>query len=207
MIVQRKTDPLRLLERLSSRRIQALASPLPQGGSTDWGLVSVLPASPAKGDRCTFIADNSNGILWALIYDGEGTYPWKKIGGDALRRVSSIERELTNQTAYTSLPTDPLKITAPLKGDYVVGIEARLRSQAATRFGYLSYAIGATAASDAWAIQLYAGNTDLSADLAKTTLQAAVAGGAVIEEKARTGGNFLFQWLNRRLWADPVRVG
>lgn len=179
-----------------------------QLGFKDFGIVEALPTTEAvKNDKCTFKA--ATGIYWDLIYydtTGEETYPWAVIGGGAMRAESNVERELNNQTTYASLPTDPLKITAPLKGIYDITIEARVRSQASSRVGLLSYAVGATVASDNWCIQGYTGTSDHSFDLSKTTQQTVTAA-AVIEEKGKTGGAYLFQWLNRRLRAMPIRVG
>lgn len=172
----------------------------------DYGIVEALPAGTiAKGSLCVYKA--AAGVYWRLAYTEEAEYPWAVIGGSPLSAASKSERELTNQITYASLPTDPLKITVPLKGDYDVGIEARLRAQASSRIGFLSYAVGATAASDDWCVQLYVGTSDASADYSKTTRQTALAASAEVIEKAKTGGNYLFQWLNRRLRAMPVRVG
>lgn len=83
----------------------------------EWGLVTELPPSAAcaPGDSCKFIADNTNGVIWDLIYDGEGEYPWKKIGGSTLRAEDTEERKTTSETPQT---TGAPSVTAPLKGDY-----------------------------------------------------------------------------------------
>lgn len=174
----------------------------------DFGLVTELPASPVKGDRCKYVADSTNGVIWDLVYDGEGSFPWKKIGGPPLYAFSNAERTLTNKVAFESLPTDPLKITAPLKGDYDIRIEVAMVTTTLAGQGLLSYAIGATAANDNWAASFLspAGATAV-ADVSKTTRQLAVAAAANIEEKGRTAGNYGVGYARRRLTVDPVRVG
>jgi hypothetical protein len=174
-------------------------------GPKDFGIVEALPGTAAKGDLCTYRA--AAGVYWQLILTKDvAETPWNKIGGAALVKESNTERTLTNQVAYASLPTDPLKITVPLKGEYDTRIEAVISPPNALSFGTISYAVGATAANDNWCAALTVTNTS-AADVGKTTRQTGVAAAAEIIEKARTGGNYTVGWNRRRLIVDPVRVG
>jgi hypothetical protein len=184
----------------------------------DFGLVEALPTSSAvAGDTCIFIASKTNGVFWQLIYDGEGEYPWKKIGGPPLAARSDTDRFLNNQTSYVSLPTDPLSITLPLKGDWDITAEVQegiTHPEESFRESRYSYSVGATPASDSWAVLMLTevnGAGGPSAKIifsgAKKTRHLGVPAGAVIEEKARNGGNYESQFGKRRLWVDPVRVG
>ncbi len=173
----------------------------------DFGLVTELPTAKAlAGDRCTYKADNANGVFWELIYDGEGEFPWKKVGGSPLYTSSNTERKLKNK-AFTSLPTDPLKITVPLKGDYDMRIEAMVSPNGGGVAGYLSYAIGATAANENWCISSLGAAANLEVEMSKTTRQLGVAAAAVVEEKAKCSGENESYFRRRRLSVDPVRVG
>ena len=171
----------------------------------DRGIVAALPASPIVGDRCAF--QTSNG-LWQLIYDGVGEFPWKKIGGPSLYQASTSVRELNNQTSYASLPTDPLAIKCPLAGEYDFSTHARLEpTGGAGSFGFISFAIGATVASDLWGgISQLAGATSARQNVSASSRIAATKEAEVIE-KARTGGNYVVKFGPRVLRADPVKVG
>jgi hypothetical protein len=175
----------------------------------DWGLVSALPGTPKLLDTCSLYADKTNGVVWKLLYDGEGEFPWKKIGGPPLEAQSNELRELTNKTAYESLPTDPLKVKVPVKGDYDISIEAAMVLPATVNSqGLISYAIGATAANDNWSGTATNGvAVAVGFDIEKKTRQLGVAASAEIIEKARTIGNYTVKWARRRLYVDPIRVG
>lgn len=176
----------------------------------DFGLVTELPTSKVLvGDLCTYKASAENGVYWHLVYDGEGEYPWKKIGGAALVARQDTGRSLTNQTAFANLPTDPLSISVPLKGDYDISILAGIDTATGSTFGAISYAVGATAASDSWGAFASnpGGGSSMGVDVTKKTRHTAVPALASVAEKARTGGNYTFTWSRRRLRVDPVRVG
>ena len=173
----------------------------------DFGLVEALPTSEAvAGDRCTYKADKTNGVLWELVYDGEGEYPWKKIGGPPLVSRQDTQREVNN-TGYVS-PTTPATITVPLKGDYDVTMQSQVKT-----FGkkavFASYSVGATAANDIWAAVGFqnTGEGEINVSAICSTRQTGVASGAEIVEKVRASAAGAFFVTNRRLLADPVRVG
>jgi hypothetical protein len=184
-----------------------VGSGLESEGNVDWGIVSALPVGAALGDTCLFKA--ATGVYWQLQYTGEAIYPWAKIGGPPLVARSDTGRALTNQVAYASLPTDPLKIVAPLKGDYDIRIEAAIESPAVvSSLGGHSYSVGATAANDNWAgFGWSAGAATTFLDGGKTTRHFELAALAEIIERARTGGAYTVTFYRRRLVLDPVRVG
>jgi hypothetical protein len=183
----------------------------------DHGLVEALPTSSSLvGDTCTFIASKASGVFWLLIYDGEGEYPWKKIGGPPLVARSDTDRFISSLT-YVSLPTDPLSITLPaVKGDWDITAEAQegiAKAEAGFRESRYSYSVGAIPPSDTWAALVFmeANGTGDSMKIitspVKKTRHFDVPASAVIEEKARNGGGYESQFGKRRLWADPVRLG
>ena len=172
--------------------------------------LEVLPIeSAAVGDRCKAYGDEANGVIWDLYYDGVGEFPWKKIGGPPIFGERNTTRELNNQATFVSLPTDPISVTAPYKGDYDIRVEADFIFPGTPgTSGYISYAIGATAASEVWqaAAQTPSGTSSLVMPNGKTTRQLGVAAGASIVEKAKTAGAWLIQFRSRRLIVDPVRL-
>ncbi len=86
---------------------------------TDYGLVTSLPASPSVGDRCIFKANES--VFWLLVYDGQGSYPWKKVGGPPIVQYEPTARSTTS-TSYQT--TGAPYVTTPLAGDYDVAAGA-----------------------------------------------------------------------------------
>lgn len=81
----------------------------------DFGIVTALPTRVGRGDRCTFVADSANGVLWELEYDGEGAKPWKKIGGPPLTSGPlSAESKTNTEISGTGAPS----IVAPLTMDF-----------------------------------------------------------------------------------------
>lgn len=170
----------------------------------DWGLQTVLPQTGLciVGDRCTFAANAASGVFWDLIFDGEGSLPWKKLGGPPLVASSNTERTLNSKTSYEPLPTDPLSIVTPLTGDYDITISSVIAANAG-QLGAISYAVGATAASDTWC----QAGSEGAFDGFKVTRHLNVPKSVSIAEKARTGGAYPIIFNRRRLLIDPVRVG
>lgn len=175
-------------------------------GNRNYGVVEALPTSPApaKGDVCRYKA--AAAVYWDLLYTAEATWPWAKIGGPPLYVASATERAISSAT-YASLPTDPLSLTVPLKGDYDITIEGLINCVAESRSGFLSYAVGATAASDNWAAVNLVVNGIGATTCALGTRHTEVAASAKIEEKARSGTAVETKYRTRRLRVDPVRVG
>lgn len=206
MIVRRKVTIPGLLEHLSRRRLAVPASPLAvAAGPTDWGRVTSLPPSPSVGDTCRCLADKTNGIVWSLEYDGEGSFPWKVMGAPPPLWSEITTTEGTASTSYTNLATVGPSITVPLKGDYDVDIGHRLFSGPAGADILMSYAIGATAAVDADAANDFGAgqNANFFRPRRKTNL----AAGAALVAKYRVSAASEAKWSARWMRVTPVRVG
>jgi hypothetical protein len=171
----------------------------------DHGLVEALPTSSSLvGDTCTFIASKASGVFWLLIYDGEGEYPWKKIGGSSL--FSEVEaNESTTSTTFVALPTPGPIVTVPLKGDYLVELGALMfQGGAGVNTNLMSYSIGATAASDGDAT--YSLSTTAAGSAVARTKQKTFNAETKLTSMYRvTGGNggFMDRWMR----VTPIRVG
>jgi len=151
----------------------------------------------------------ATGVYWNLLYTGEETYPWAKIGGPPLYTFSNTTRELTNQTTFVSLPTDPLAITIPamvMECDITIASNIQQLSASGLHLGRISYSMGATAAENAWSAAAQNSAQFDSNESVKVTRQT-LTSGAKVEEKALTGGNYTMAYTRRRLLIDPVRVG
>lgn len=206
MRVARKPSIERTLQAAVRKKIAVPASPIfaAASGPIDWGRVTSLPLAPSVGDLCRYVADKTNGIIWSLEYDGEGSFPWKVIGARYLwAEITTTEG--TASTSYANLATVGPSITLPLKGDYDIEIGHRLFSGPAATDIFMSYAIGATAAVDADAVNQFGNgqNSNFMRPRRKTALTA----GAAIVAKYKTGAAGEAKWSNRWMRITPVRVG
>lgn len=84
-------------------------------------VVTALPSNAIIGQQVAFQADATNGVYWNFIYDGVGTYPWKFIGGPAMR--SSVSGNVATSSPTGTASSGP-SLTLPLAGDYEATIGA-----------------------------------------------------------------------------------
>jgi hypothetical protein len=171
----------------------------------DHGLVEALPTSSSLvGDTCTFIASKASGVFWLLVYDGEGEYPWKKIGGSSL--FDEVEaNESTSSTSFVALTTPGPIVTVPLKGDYLVELGAlEFQGGAGVNTDIMSYSVGATAASDLDATSSL-DTTAAGSSVARTKRKTFNAETKLTSMYRVTGGNggFMQRWMR----VTPIRVG
>lgn len=173
----------------------------------DFGIVEALPTGPTltKGDRCRFVADKTNGVIWDLVYDGEGEFPWKKIGGPPLYNEVTTQQGTTSAT-YANLTTEGPFVTTPLKGDYDVEIGAGLGSFTASVEVIMSYAIGGTGAADADGIKVFPGPSGGFHGSNRRRRKTGLAASAKLVAKYKTSGGEMLAY-NRWIAIDPVRVG
>lgn len=208
MRVPRRQTTLGVIERLQRRAPAVVATPLAGGasGPTDYGIVESLPTGTiAEGSLCTFKA--AAGVYWRLIYTGEATYPWAKIGGPPIHAFKA-PLVLGAEKAYAT-PAEPVELTLPLAGDYDIKVEYEGRpSNIASDFLRVSYAVGATAANAAWSAvcQTAAAGFETQAPSRKYR-HSGVAKSALLKERYLTALGGEAAWSNRHLWANPMRVG
>lgn len=168
------------------------------------GLVTALPTAAAKvGDRCVYQADATNGVFWELIYDGQGSYPWKAINGPPLFAEVSDD-ETTTGGAYADIATVGPDIAVPLAGDYGVEIGASIFNSASSQ-NYASYAIGGTAAADADAIRGDASAADRVVSVSRRRRKTGLTAVTLRMKYKTTTGTAHF--LNRWIALHPIRVG
>lgn len=171
----------------------------------DYGIVEALPTGTiVVGSYCNFKA--AAGVYWRLVYTAEsGTYPWNVIGPAPLVGEQNAEATQSNVTTYTSL-TSPVEITAPLKGEYVVTVEANINVGNAGQGAILSYSVGSTVANDNWAGAMTGAGSSNGQDVVKTTKQTIGAAEKFIE-KGKTSASGAAGYRRRRLIVTPLRVG
>jgi hypothetical protein len=198
---------------------------LPTGGSTgavlrkvsgtdhdvEWAqhpsLVTSLP-TPTLGR--TVFYNVGSGIVWHLVcYDPNATYPWAFVGGPPLSALVAASEQRT-ATGYGDLATVGPSITLPLPGDYDVKIGARIHSSTANKENWMSYQIGATAASDTDALDTHSGPSGTFSHTSfhsyrekrKTGLSAVTL---TCKYKIQDSGDGAW-WTERSISATPVRV-
>lgn len=173
----------------------------------DHGLRTSFPAAEETRylDTCTIIADAANGVFWRFVYDGEGEFKWKCIGGPPLiAEVQTFEK--TASKAFTDLTTKGPKLTLPLAGDYDIEVLATC-SLPSYEEAVMAYAIGATAASDEDAASF--AHDNIAAAVASTNgarrRKAGLANGAEVLAKYHVVVGAEANIGRRRLIITPVR--
>lgn len=172
--------------------------------------VTSLPGSPVDGQRCLYLADATNGVVWDLRYRSASgsTFKWEFVGGGDLTATVATQ-ESTSTGAFADLTTVGPSITVPLAGDYLVRFGARIGPQANSQ-SYMAPALGATAAATANAIRAatQSGGTayllSYYAELPPFTLAAS----DLVRLKYQSGGaGVSASYENRVLAVRPRRVG
>ena len=119
-------------------------------------LVSSLPAGPADGQRCIYLASAANGILWHLRYRAASPspYKWEFLGGSSLADIQTVEGTKTAGASYGAATNAGPVVTVPLAGEYDVTLSAYMLNSNANATGYYSFSVGATGAIDADSIRI-----------------------------------------------------
>lgn len=179
------------------------------GHPKDWGLVYSLPTGAIYGDTCQYVADSTNGIVWNLVYDGQGSYPWKVLGGGP-PLVAQVDTDETRaNAAYGALATAGPSVTVPLAGDYDVEIGSQWYSANTAGGGLHSFDVGGTAASNNDACQGNQGGASnaLQTDRVRRRKTGITAGAALVSKYLSSGVTDTGHWLRRTMAVYPVRVG
>jgi len=185
------------------------------GGADGRG--TTLPTNPVDGQLFVYVADATLGIEWLLKYNaGEtGSYKWRCLSGPSLYHEVTTWQGLSNQGAYTDLATVGPQVTVPLAGDYLVehGAYMIAGENGYISYGYMSYQIGATAASDADAIISRTDNGGANRAYAnhyRARVKTGIPANTTITAKYRTSTGTPGPNLsagNRWLKVKPLRVG
>jgi len=160
----------------------------------DYGIVEALPAGTiAKGSLCTYKA--ATGIYWRLLYTGEATYPWAKVGGPALRNFVVEATNATEVLAKVNEFTTPLAMEAD-----VTWASLRVITGTSAFTSFHLYIAGSIAA------ETYVGTSIQG--IGGGQLRPTLAKSALIETRmARLGGSGSAQLIGASLRLDPLRVG
>lgn len=174
-------------------------------GNKNFGFVTALPGSPTTGDRCIYTDSLTVPTYrWLLVYNGSDTNAnkWQVLGGSPLA-ADAAGTVTTASTTYATPTGGQNTITLPLAGDYDVW-GAFQSSNTGANLSTLSYAIGATVASDNWAGNNFQGSQQSNPLVPARQLGRSASD--LIAEKVKTGAGTA-SFFRRSLRAMPVRVG
>lgn len=180
-------------------------------------LVTALPGSPVDKQEVYYqsVAMAAAGVAWHLRYrsGASGSYKWEYVGGAPwINEVST--QEATSSASFVDLATSGPTITAPLAGEYLIRTAAFIGGFS-PESGYMSFAIGASAANDARAIgwSLWAINSvtptagSASASVAREQMATVASAASAITAKYKNPGGGGVSFASRSLSIIPVRVG
>lgn len=182
-------------------------------GSSTVPVVTAVPAgaSAVEGQECLLYSSGIGFNYWHLrfrqdFFASDG-YGWLFVGGAPLRAAQDAAfTGAVNQTTYAAL-TSGMSLTPGPKGIYDVTIEGTLsHPTTGITAAFLSYTLGGTAASDAWAASL--GGSSVVGTVVKSTRHTISAASQAIVERQRTSNTTTaMSYSNRRLIVHPVRLG
>lgn len=168
-------------------------------GTTHHGIVTALPGSPARGDRCTF---NIPGVaMWEFIYNATDGYWYPEGKPLPLTDESTSSTEVGSSSYVGSGPS----IRLPVGGDFYVGLGVTAYVKGACTWFY-SYKIGATAASDSDALVSTRATTfDELPHYGFVRPKTGLAASTVLLGQYRNSTNSVV-FSKRQITATPIRV-
>lgn len=167
-----------------------------------------LPGSPADGNVYKYIADDTLGIEWSLVYDASQA-KWRYVGGPPLYAAVATEHS-TSSTSYTDLASAGPSVTVPLAGAYNIEYHASVRGTAgATNDYYASPKLGAAATADAdsdqWKTVGPADQDQSVGSLHRRIGPKVLAASDIVKLQYKVGTGTAF-YKNRDLYVTPVYV-
>jgi hypothetical protein len=162
--------------------------------------VSTLPTSGTIGETIYYKA--AAGIYWHLLYTGEATYPWAKIGGPPLRGETSSGVETVNTTEVDAANV-LLQLTMPLACNADIKVGSNRVIPPASAFSHVGLYVGGGKFAESY------GGPGVQ-DSLSVTLRGTAAKGVVVENRySRLGGaaGSSIGFLGLYTEVDPLRVG
>lgn len=167
--------------------------------------VTSLPAEPVDGEEIDYLANATNGVVWALKYraTSASAHKWELVGGSELSSEVTANQE-TSSAVYVDLATVGPSVAVPLAGDYAIKMGAHLSVGASAANAVVQLFIGAAEAGKF----LTVGNIALSNGspfVAGQVLNLTAA--AVLTLKYASEGAKAVSFSRRMLSVIPIRVG
>jgi hypothetical protein len=178
------------------------APPAPSGA---YG--TTLPANPYDGQEAILVDNISNpSYQWRFRFNASSTstYKWEFIGGsEASAYVGTSES--TASGTYTDLATVGPTVTVPRAGDYWIEISANLNNAGVNGVANMSFAVGATAALQADAVQVFSATGSTTIFACRSILKTGVAVATALTMKYMAQ-NQTVPFQLRQMRVRPVRV-
>jgi|SRR5581483_1535618 len=160
-----------------------------------------LPAGPLDGDLYKYIADDTNGIEWSLVYDASQAR-WRKVGGAPLYGTVATNQSTTS-TTFADLAT-ALSVTLPLSGTFLITGLCSASGSTSGSTAKLGVKVGAAAAVAICYGRTAGGTGADEVGLAGTQAFSGNSTDVVKLQHAISAGTGFFQF--RTLIVDPVFV-
>jgi hypothetical protein len=172
-------------------------------------LVTSFPGSPANGEVILYTDSlTAPTYIWMLQYNSgiSDSNKWVFIGGASIQAETQTDGGVESQdniSTYSNLTTTGPSITVPRTGVYYVEIGADAVTNGGSPTAFMSYSIGASAASDNDRVRL-GGNTHSMRSKRKTL----TASDALVAKYKNGSGNpgWITNYTNRWMRLTPVRV-
>lgn len=165
-------------------------------------LTTTLPTSPTVGEVIIYEANAANGVMWMLVYDGVGSYPWKFVGGGSLFAQWTAGFS-TSSTSFTT-DTNFTGFSIPLAGDYVVTSTALGQNNTAFQWWLWRPDGCSYPTSDSSGVRVSQGNNG-NYESGTRSLRATLTTGTLNAKMRVVGATGTV--VDRSITATPVRVG
>lgn len=168
---------------------------------TDYGIVTSLPITTVKGSLCTFKA--ATGIYWRLIYTGEATYPWAKVGGPALMEQTTTGVEIKTESETPQSGVNAPKIAVPLNLEALITYGSNRAIPPNASFSRLALFFGEVEQES-----IYAAGSSGIQDNMIAKWRGVVTKSTVVQNRyARLAGVGNIGFIGIYIEVDPLRVG
>jgi hypothetical protein len=177
------------------------------------GYGTSLPGSPTDGQEYILVdSTTAPTYAWRFRYNAgsASAYKWEFVGGSPAMSFNSGGVVVSAQTSYTD--NNGPSFTIPRAGDYDITIGGAFGGWGddVSKAAYLSYAIGATPASDsdAWIAGVKVVQEVLAVSGSQTRRKTGLSASDLIEERTKVNASTGATWTiyNRHLTVVPVRV-
>ena len=170
-------------------------------------VVTTLPSSPVDGQRCLFLADATDGVVWDLRYRAASAspYKWELVGGSNLHEQVDAFESTFSASAVDLLTVGP-SLTLPRAGEYDFTMSAVQGNGSSGTGGSVWLAInGAVGNADAMDRKSATANSQEAVTLTRPVRKVIATPGAVVKLQYSTASGQA-NFGQRVLQARPVRV-
>ena len=183
-----------------ANRLDLVVAAIPPTGAS-------LPGSPVDGQEACVTADATNGIVWRFRYRAAATaHKWEFVGGTPLIAAQSDTSEDWGPGGAYSDFDNPVQVTVPLLGDYLIEYAAYIATASASTGGAVGVSVGGAVATDTNAVSI-GGGTSLGISVASGVRWNSIAAASVVKLQGKATGSGIISVGAAWLTVAPIRVG